>query len=253
MHTLRIYLLETKYEFLKLFRMPGFWLPTIIFPVVFYLFFGVGFGQQRVGNVRMAAYLIATYGAAGVISASLLGLGVLVALERGQGWLQVKRTTPMPVSAYFISKVAMSLLFSTIIILTLFTLGAQFGEIHLTFGWAAALFGILISGSLTFCSLGLAIGYFMGPNSANGMMQLLYLPMSFLSGLWIPIWFFPKPLQTVALFLPAFHYSQLALGVIGAGRGGSTLTHILFLVISTVIFMAIAYAGWRRDEGKNYG
>jgi ABC-2 type transport system permease protein len=253
MNTVRIYLLETKYEFLKLLRIPGFWLPTLIFPVVFYLFFGVGFGQQRVGNVRMAAYLIATYGAFGVIGASLLGLGVLVALERGQGWLQVKRTTPMPVAAYFVSKVAMAVLFSSVIVLTLFALGMQFGGIHLTLGKAAALFSILISGSLTFCSLGLAIGYFMGPNSAGPMMQLFYLPMSFLSGLWIPIWILPKPLQTIAFFLPPYHYSQLALGVIGAGRGGSTLTHVLFLVISTAIFMAIAYAGWRRDEGKTYG
>src|SRR5258708_798993 len=180
MHTLRIYLLEIKYEFLKLLRLPGFWLPTLAFPIAFYLFFGVGFGQQRVGNVKMAAYLIATYGAFGVIGASLLGLGVLVALERGQGWLQVKRTTPMPVAAYFVSKFAIALLFSTVIVLTLFALGAQFGGIHLTLGKAVALFSILISGSITFCALGLAIRYFLGPNSAGTMMQLFYPPTSFL-------------------------------------------------------------------------
>ena len=77
--------------------------------------------------------------------------------------------------------------------------------------------------------------------------------MSFLSGLWIPIWVLPKTIQKIALFLPGFHLSQIALGVIGAGRGGPLLPHVIFLVVATAIFLGIAYAGYRRDEGKMYG
>ena len=44
--TMRTYLLEIKYEFLKALRLPAYSLPTILFPVFFYLFFGVMFGGE---------------------------------------------------------------------------------------------------------------------------------------------------------------------------------------------------------------
>ena len=80
----RTYVLEAKYEFLKLLRMPGYALPSIAFPAMFYLLFGVLFGSRGVGGMSMATYLIATYGAFGVIGAALFGFGVGVAIERGR-------------------------------------------------------------------------------------------------------------------------------------------------------------------------
>src|SRR5207253_8292793 len=119
--------------------------------------FGVSMGAQRpVGAVKMATYLLATYGTFGVMGASLFGFGVTVAVERGQGWLQVKRTTPMPVSAYFVAKIAMAILFSALVVTGLFTLGVTLGNVHLPFAAAAKLFSILLGGALTFCALGLA-------------------------------------------------------------------------------------------------
>src|SRR5689334_9673380 len=121
MRTLRIHFLEAKYEFLKLLRQPAYALPTLAFPIIFYLFFGIGFGKRDVAHgVQIATYLLATYGAFGVMGAALFGFGVGVAIERGQGWLEVKRTTPMPISAYFIAKIAMAMLFGGIIVTSLF-------------------------------------------------------------------------------------------------------------------------------------
>jgi len=254
MHTLRMHLLEIKYEFLKMLRMPAYALPTVLFPIFFYLFFGVGMGAQRpAGTVSVATYLLATYGTFGVMGASLFGFGVTVAVERGQGWLQVKRTTPMPVSAYFVAKIAMAVLFSAIVVTSLFTLGVTIGGVHLPFAAGAKLFLILLGGALTFCALGLAIGYYAGPNSAAPIVQLIYLPLSFLSGLWIPIFLLPKVLQRLAFFLPPFHLSQLALSAVGSNLGGPATVHVIMLVLSTAIFLAVAYAGFRRDEGKTYG
>lgn len=254
MNALRIHLLEIKYEFLKCLRMPGYAVPTLLFPVMFYLFFGVAMGHRTVHGVHLASYLIATYGTFGVMGASLFGFGVSVATERGLGWLQVKRTTPMPVSAYFAAKVAMAMLFSTIVVLLLFTVGMTMGGVQLSLFAALRLLVTLVAGSLTFCALGLTIGYFAGPNSAAPIVQMIYLPLSVLSGLWMPIWVLPKPLQSAAFFLPPFHLSQLALGSVGAGYStGSVATHVLMLAITTALFIALAYAGWRRDEGKMYG
>lgn len=251
---MRAYVKEIQYEFLKTLRLPAYTIPTLLFPVFFYLFFGVAFGATRqVGGVTMAKYLLATYGAFGVIGASLFGFGVLIAIERGQGWLEAKRTTPMPIAAYFVGKLAMAMLFSAAIILLLFALGLSFGGVTLSFGQGAALFATLVTGSITFCAFGLAIGSWAGPNSAAAVCNLLYLPMSFLSGLWIPLAILPKPIQQLALFLPPYHFSQLALKVLGAGRGGATWVHVTAMFVATILFLAIAYAGYRRDEGKTYG
>jgi len=252
---MRIHIHEIKAEFLKLFRMPAYVVPTIAFPLLFYVFFGVLFGSQRMPGhgPTMAAYMIATYGAFAVIGASLFGFGVTVAIERGQGWLEVKRTTPMPRAAYFTAKMVMAMLFSAIDVLLLIALAVTVGHVHLPFVVGAKLFAILVSGSVTFSALGLAIGYFAGPNSAPALVNLIYLPMSFVSGLWVPIFALPKFLQTAAHFTPSYHFAQIALGVICAGRGESVSLHVLALAVSTMLFLAIAAIGWRRDEGNLYG
>jgi len=250
---MKTYLLEIKYEFLKALRLPAYSLPTLFFPVVFYLFFGVMFGARQTGAVQMSSYLIATYGTFGVIGAALFGFGVSVAVERGQGWLEVKRTTPMPIAAYFVAKLAMAMLFSAIIVTLLFAVGTFIGDVKMPLTTMLQLFGVLVAGSVTFCAFGLAIGFFAGPNSAAPIVNLIYLPLAFLSGLWVPIIFLPQKIQDLALWLPPYHFSQLALRVIGASRGDSVLLNVTGMIVATVLFTTIAYIGYRRDEGKLYG
>ena len=250
---LRIHWLESKYEFLKAWRMPQYSLPTLLFPVFFYSFFGVAFGKGAVGSVKMAEYLIATYGTFGVIGAALFGFGVSVAVERGQGWLEAKRTTPMPISAYFVSKMALAAIFSTIIVLMLFVMGRVLGGVQMPVTTMLIMLAVLVAGSVTFCAFGLALGFLCGPNSAAPVVNLIYLPLGFLSGLWIPIAFLPQAIQDVALWLPPYHFAQLALKVIGASRGESTLLHAGMMAMFTLLFATIAYIGYRRDEGKTYG
>ncbi|HEX7708887.1 MAG TPA: ABC transporter permease [Thermoanaerobaculia bacterium] len=250
---IRTHLLEIRYELLKALRLPAYSLPTLLFPVVFYLLFGVMLGAKSVGPVQMSEYLLATYGAFGVIGAALFGFGVSVAVERGQGWLEVKRTSPMPISAYFVAKLAMAMTFSVAIVILLFTTGILMGGATISLGNAAALMGILVTGSLTFCALGLALGFLTGPNSAAPIANLIYLPMGFLSGLWIPLRFLPDTVKDIALWLPPYHFSELALGAIGASSGEPVLWHVGALVVATILFLTIAWVGYRRDEGKTYG
>lgn len=252
---MRIHLLEIKYEFLKLFRMPAYVFPTLAFPTLFYVFFGLLFGGQHIpgSSTTMAGYMLAAYGAFAVMGASLFGFGVIVAVERGQGWYEVKRTTPMPRAAYFVAKMVMAMLFSAIDVLLLMLLAVTVGHVHLPLVTALELLAVLIPGSAVFSALGLAIGYFAGPNSAAAIVNLIYLPMSIVSGLWIPIFALPRFIQRAAEFLPSYHFAQIALSVVGAGRGESNLVHVVALVASTLLFLTIAAIGWRRDEGKLYG
>lgn len=250
----RIFALEAKYELLKVLRLPAYAIPTISFPLLFYFFFGIVFGAGRsAGPVSMSTYLLATYGAFGVIGASLFGFGVGVAVERGQGWMLLKRATPMPPLAYFTAKIVMALVFSSIIVLGLFALGATFGEVSMPLDTWLRLGSVLVLGALPFCAFGLAMGYFCGPNSAPAVVNLLYLPMAFLSGLWVPLQALPSVVQKVAPWLPPYHFSQLALGTLGAPAQSAVRVSLLYLAVFTALSLAGAYLGFRRDEGQTYG
>lgn len=251
--TITVYGKEAKYEFLKLLRFPMYSVSTILFPLMFYVLFGLVFGRQQIGGMNQSTYLIASYGTFGVMGASLFGTAAGLAAERGLGWMQVKRASPMPPFAYFAAKFAISMAFSAIVMLLLMLLAVSFGGVTFSVLEAVKLLATLIAGSIPFCAMGLVIGYFAGPNSAPATINLIYLPMSFLSGLWIPYMFLPKLMQKFALVLPPYHLSQLALSVVGAGRHEANWGHWQVLIAFTLICLGFAYWGFLRDEGKIYG
>ena len=249
----RIYRTEALHEFLKLIRVPMFAVSTLVFPLMFYVIFGITFADETAGGVGVTTYMLATYGAFGVIGAALFGFGASIATERGQGWMRLKRVSPMPPLAYFVAKVAMATAVSGLIVLALFGLGATMGGVEMSIDRWVSLALVLIAGALPFSAMGLAFGYLIGPNSAPAVLNLVYLPMAFAAGLWIPITQLPDAVRAVAPFLPPYHFSQLALGTFGASEGGAVLLHLAALAGFTAFFLAVAAWGFRRDEGKTYG
>jgi ABC-2 type transport system permease protein len=251
---MNVYALEAKYEFLKLWRMPAYAVPTIAFPVMFYMLFGLTFGGGRLtGGTTMATYLVATYGSFGVIGAALFGFGVGVAVERGQGWLTLKRATPMPPFAYFFAKLVMATIFAAIIIALLATLGVAFGGVRLPPSAWIQLVATLILGAIPFGAIGLAMGCTLGPNAAPPVVNMVFLPTAFLSGLAIPIEVLPSFIKAIAQVLPPYHLGQLALHAIGASAGAPAWTHILVLCGFTAVGLGVAKWGYRRDEDGSWG
>jgi ABC-2 type transport system permease protein len=247
--------METRSEFLKLARMKTYSMSTILFPLMFYCFFGLAMGREPHSGTAMpmARYLLATYGAFAVVGATLYAFGVGLAVERGMGWLQVKRASPMPPAAYFVAKGLVATAFGAIVVTLLFSLGAAFGGVRMPAGQWLALAGALVAGAVPFCALGLAIGSFAGPQSAPATVNMIYMPLAFLAGLWIPLEFLPKALQQVAPLLPTFHFAQIALAILHAPVRGSMAGHVEALAAFTLIFGGIAWLGNSREREKMYG
>ena len=221
---------------------------------MFYCFFGLAMGQQGPkGAMPMARYLLATYGAYAVMGATLSVFGVGVAVERGMGWLQLKRSSPMPPAAYFAAKGVVAIGFSAIVVGLLFGLGAAFGGVRMPLAQWLALGGTLVAGTIPFCALGLAIGNFSGPNSASPTVNMIFMPLAFCGGLWIPIQFLPGAMKQVAEWLPSYHFGQLALTVLQAQADGSVARHLEVLAVFTLIFGGIAWLGESRGQEKMYG
>lgn len=238
---LQIHGMEIWSEWLRLIRMPMFAFPTLFFPWMFYLFFGVLFG-----GTNNASYLLATYGAFGVIGPALFGFGVGVAMDVQQGLLQLKRVVPMPLSAYFIAKIGTCFIFSVLILIGLSIIAVLMGGVRLEPMQWLMMFSILVLGTLPFCAIGLFIGLRCKGQSAPAVINLIYLPMAFLSGLWIPIFILPGILQSIAVIFPAYHLAQLALSVIGRHQGQPLIGHVLILALYAAIFLLLAGWAWRR-------
>jgi ABC-2 type transport system permease protein len=244
---MRTLALETHGELMKLVRMPAYAIPVLLFPTMFYSLFGLSFGGRE-----QATYLIGSYAAFGVIGAALFGLGVGVAVERAQGWLSLKRASPMPAGAYFGAKVVISMMFGAIITMLLAILGVAFGDVALSGQQWVLLLVTMMLGAAPFCAIGCALAYLVGPNSAPAVTNLIYLPMSFASGLWVPLEALPKFVQNIAPALPPYHLGRMALRILGFGST-SVFVHAAVLAGFAVAFMAIAIWLYRRDEGVTFG
>ncbi|HEY4091254.1 MAG TPA: ABC transporter permease [Luteibacter sp.] len=231
------YVQEARAEVLRYLRLPGFLLPTMLFPSVFYLMFGIFLAKHN--SPDAARYLLASYGTFGVMAPGLFGFGVSLAIDREHGLLTLKRALPMPPGAYLVGKMCMALMMASVVTTIMLCL-AIFGA-HVQLGAAniAAFFITEVLGVLVFCSLGLLLGTLAKGQSAPGLVNLIYLPMAFLSGLWFPLSIMPNFLQALAPVWPAYHLDQLALSAIGMGQGG-VLIHALVLAGFTAVFLTLA-------------
>lgn len=247
--TVGIYAKETKYEFLKLLRTTVFSLSVIGFPVMFYVLFGLSNRGNTMDGMDAAKYILAGYCCFGMIGAALFGIGVGLASERAQGWLELKRSSPMPSPAYLVAKCITAQAFGVIIVCVLAAMAVGFGGVHLTAVEFGEMLGMAVVGTVPFAAMGLLIALLVPANAASGVVNLIYLPMSFMSGLWIPLQYLPKFLRPVAPYLPAFHLSQLMETVFGYQRADSvTWNHWAGLAGFTLLMLGMSWGAFHRAE-----
>ena len=244
-----VYAHEARYEFLKLLRTRTFSLSTIGFPVMFYLLFGVSNRAVILqGSMPLAKYLLAGYCCFGLVGAALFSIGVGLSSERAAGWLELKRASPMPPLALLLAKCLTAMAFGLIIVAILSVIAILLGGVHLSAREFAGLCGIAIAGAIPFAAMGLLIALIVPANAATGIINLIYLPMSFMSWLWIPLRELPKWLQAIAPTLPTYHLSQLMLSVFGYQNASSQLSHWVGLTGFTLLMLGASWAVFHRAE-----
>src|SRR5271168_1873744 len=247
-HTLRIFRKETKYEFLKLMRTKSFSLSTIGFPVMFYVLFGIANRSAYAGNIHIAKYMLGGYACFGLIGAALFGIGVGVASELAAGWLELRRSSDLPASAYLFAKCASAVAFGLIIVSILTAVATAFGGVSLTAIELMKMLGMTIAGSISFASMGLLLALLVPANAAPAIVNLIYLPMSFLSGLWMPLRFMPHWLQSFAPALPTYHLSQLMLSIFGYQDSMSLVAHWNAIIGFTLLMLGLSWLIFHRRE-----
>jgi ABC-2 type transport system permease protein len=229
---LRAYLTEARYECIRAFRAPGFIIAMVVLPPLLYLFFGVVLAEPT-RTAEIDLFVLIGFAVLGVMGPGLFGFGVFVAMEREHGLLLLKRALPMPPAAYLIAKMAMTMFIAALVTLAVLLAAAGAGKVSLTAAQWAALGAITVTGALPFCAMGLFIGSRAAGRSAAAFVNLLYLPMIYLSGFLIPL---PPSLHMIQVASPAYHLDRLALRAVGMPGATSVATHAIVLVGVTALF-----------------
>jgi ABC-2 type transport system permease protein len=247
--TISIFLREARYEFVRLVRTRSFSLSVIGFPVVFYMFFGLIMNRgEHIGNVSVAKYMLGSYAVFGMVGAALFGVGVGLCSEIAAGWLELKRASPMPPAAYLLAKCCSAMAFGILIVSILTLMGIFIGHVSLSPVEYLRMIGLTIIGVVPFACMGMALALLVPFSSAPGIANMIYLPMSFCGGLWVPIMFLPHILQKFALLLPTYHLAQLMLAIFGYTNSGTTASHWMGLLGFTLVMLGIALIAFRRLE-----
>jgi ABC-2 type transport system permease protein len=231
---LRVYLAEAKYECLRMLRTPAFAVPFLLIPVVLYSFFGTLASQDADDQARNIPLLLYTgFTVFGCMGPALFGFGMALALEREAGILKLKRALPLPAPAYLAAKMLMAMFFAAVTAASIAIAAVALDRV--TFG-VDRMFGIValvVAGTIPFCAIGLFIGSRVSGRAAPAIVNVAYLAMVYLSGLFIPL---PPSMRFVPLFSPAFHLNQLCLAMAGNGSILPQTMHWAALVGVAVLF-----------------
>jgi ABC-2 type transport system permease protein len=213
---LSAYLADAKFEALRMLRAPAFAIPFLVIPAPIYLLFGVVMaGQSATTNPAIYDYLFVGFCVMAIMGPALFGVGSTLAPERDAGLMKLKRAMPAPAGSYLIAKFLMAMFFAALAMGTMIIAAKSAGKINFSNLQLALLTLTLVLGALPFCALGLFIGANFSGGAAPGVTNLVYLPMIYLGGLFIPL---PAFLQKWVVVWPAFHMQQVAVAVVGLGK-----------------------------------
>ena len=143
---------------------------------------------------------------------ALFGVGCALAIERDAGLLKLKRAQPAPPGAYLVAKMLMGMVFAAAAMSTLLAAALIGGTVTLSGIQLAIITLVMVVGALPFCAMGLFVGAYASGSAAPAIANVIFLPMLWLSGLFIPL---PKFLEPWVVIWPAFHLDQTALGAAG--------------------------------------
>jgi ABC-2 type transport system permease protein len=228
MNLLRMFLVQTKMNFLWYFRRDGemmFW--TLAMPVFFLILFSFAFAQGP--SATVAGFLVPGIIGAQVLSSGFWGVGVMLATFREKHLLRRVYLTPVPAWLFFASLVAyrMTLLAAQAVILV--AVGALIFHVRII-GNPVAIVAVLLMGTATFVSLGTIIGALARTTeSANNIASVLTVPLAFLSDAYVPIDRFPHAVSAVLHQLPSTQFIDMFRSV---SIYGDPLAHFMPWIIA---------------------
>jgi ABC-2 type transport system permease protein len=203
---IRLGALRTTVELRNLVRSKQAFGFTVLFPVMMVLLFASIFGSTDVGNgVHLSQVYVAGIIGSTLMSTGFVSLAIGMAVERESGMLKRLAGTPMPKAAYFLGKIGMVLVTVLLQTVVLVALGVGLFDVSLptslhawsTFAW------VFVLGVTASALLGIAAGGMIADaKSAPAVVNLPFVALQFISGVWIAVTQMPSWLLKVSQVFP---------------------------------------------------
>lgn len=246
MSTVTLIRAHAKVQFLDLVRWPGYVVPTVVFPAMFYALFDLPYARGHAGVADGTALAFIVFAIVGV---TLYQFGVGIAQERGRPWERYLRTLPANTLVRFGARIITAVLFGVLTAAVVALVARALTPIDLTLlQWLRVLLYSL-AGGVPFVLIGISIGYWSSARAAVPLATACNLLLAYAGGLWMPPSELPGFIQRISPYLPTRMFADLLWSVTGDAR---VLPALAGLAVYTAIFALIASAGYRRDERKRY-
>ncbi len=213
---------QARYDLLTFARNSQARFFTVLLPVMFLVIFVSVFGNQHVGpeHIKASTYYVPGITALAVLSASFSNLVISITAQRELGVLKRRRATPAPAAVIIAGRALTSLVVSMTVAAVVIALGALAYGVHVAPGGLGTIGLSIAVGSLVLTCLGYAVSSAIGSaDAAQPAVLALQLPLSFISGIFIPPVGIPSALRHVAQAFPLQHL------VAALGRGFLPGTH----------------------------
>jgi ABC-2 type transport system permease protein len=182
---------------------------TFIFPLLLFVLLGSVYSGHIYGVPASQALLAALLGY-GCAMVAFAGLAITLTLRREQAVLKRLRATPLPPAVYIGSVLTSTLLVFAAEAVALFLLGrvvfgtpfpARVGSVVL----------LVVLGAVCFAALGVGLsGLIRSGEGSSAVVNLIVLPMSFLTGAFGPTHHYPRFLRAVGDVLPLKYLVDLS-------------------------------------------
>jgi ABC-2 type transport system permease protein len=231
-------------ELRRLARTPGLLIFSVAMPLLSYVLFtniNSVTGQDKAVAATYTMVSMAGYGAIG----ALLNYASGLVIDRSIGWLRQLRLTPLPPVKVVMGKGLAAMAAAVLPVVVLCGAAVLINGVHLSAGRWLAILPLLWAGALPFALLGLALGYLATSQTAQPLNLLVYLGMSVLGGLWLPLDLMPGWIAAFGRLLPTHAYADMSWRV--AFGGAPSVTDVVILALWLVAFAGLAALGFRRS------
>ena len=247
---------QIRYEQRAYWRNRGRGLFTFIFPLMFLVIFASLNTKHRIsayGGIPYNDFFVPGILAYGVIATTFINMAISTAILRDEGVLKRMQGTPLPRWAYVGARIGSTILIVGAITALTLVFGVVAYSVHVRTSTLPGLILTLVLGTAAFTTLGIGVTRFIRTaESAPIVVNLLVLPLTFISSIWFPATGMPRGLLDVAKFFPI---RALADGLqyafnphtTGAGLNG---TDLRTLAIWTVVGIVMMLRFLRQPQGE---
>jgi ABC-2 type transport system permease protein len=221
-----------------------------IFPLLLYALLGSVYSDEIDGQPASDVLLAGLFGY-GAANTAFAGLAIILVGRREAGFLKRLRSTPLPPGTYLAAVLLSTLVVFTLQSVALLALGAFVFDANMPENWLGFA-GAVVLGVACFAGLGVgAASLIRSAEGVSAVVNVVVLPMAFLSGSFGPTDEFPGFLQTIADALPLTYFLDIVYGVYLGGESLFADPKALVLVVSwgvAGLAVAVRRFGWMPRE-----